>query len=49
MYCGSRCQKNPYSVTAGLTYTSVPLVTLGADFRQGKQESRNLRGWHTVL
>ncbi|NRN30127.1 Ig-like domain-containing protein [Photorhabdus heterorhabditis] len=30
-------QKNPYSVTAGLTYTPVPLVTLGADFRQGKQ------------
>ncbi|WP_338803394.1 inverse autotransporter beta domain-containing protein [Xenorhabdus griffiniae] len=29
-------QKNPYSVTAGLTYTPVPLVTLGADFRQGK-------------
>ncbi|PHM23932.1 Ig-like domain-containing protein [Xenorhabdus budapestensis] len=30
-------QKNPYSVTAGLVYTPVPLVTLGADFRQGKQ------------
>nr|WP_256548274.1 inverse autotransporter beta domain-containing protein [Xenorhabdus bovienii] len=30
-------QKNPYSITAGLTYTPVPLVTLGADFRQGKQ------------
>ncbi|MDC9615798.1 inverse autotransporter beta domain-containing protein [Xenorhabdus khoisanae] len=30
-------QKNPYSVAAGLTYTPVPLVTLGADFRQGKQ------------
>ncbi|KLU14456.1 Ig-like domain-containing protein [Xenorhabdus griffiniae] len=30
-------QKNPYSVTAGLTYTPVPLVTLGADLRQGKQ------------
>ncbi|MGJ0624659.1 Ig-like domain-containing protein [Xenorhabdus bovienii] len=30
-------QKNPYSVTAGLTYTPVPLVTLSADFRQGKQ------------
>ncbi|PHM23573.1 Ig-like domain-containing protein [Xenorhabdus budapestensis] len=30
-------QKNPYSVTAGLTYMPVPLVTLGADFRQGKQ------------
>nr|WP_228005872.1 inverse autotransporter beta domain-containing protein [Xenorhabdus sp. BG5] len=29
-------QKNPYSVTAGLTYMPVPLVTLGADFRQGK-------------
>ncbi|MBE8597640.1 Ig-like domain-containing protein [Xenorhabdus sp. BG5] len=29
-------QKNPYSVTAGLTYTPVPLVTLGTDFRQGK-------------
>ncbi|WFQ79965.1 inverse autotransporter beta domain-containing protein [Xenorhabdus sp. SF857] len=33
----SERQKNPYSVTAGLTYTPVPLVTLGADFRQGKQ------------
>ncbi|WFQ79632.1 inverse autotransporter beta domain-containing protein [Xenorhabdus sp. SF857] len=32
----SERQKNPYSVTAGLTYTPVPLVTLGADFRQGK-------------
>nr|WP_306309294.1 Ig-like domain-containing protein [Xenorhabdus anantnagensis] len=33
----SERQKNPYSITAGLTYTPVPLVTLGADFRQGKQ------------
>ncbi|MEX0447976.1 Ig-like domain-containing protein, partial [Xenorhabdus sp. SGI246] len=33
----SERQKNPYSVTAGLTYTPVPFVTLGADFRQGKQ------------
>ncbi|MDC9589546.1 Ig-like domain-containing protein [Xenorhabdus sp. XENO-10] len=33
----SERQKNPYSVTAGLTYTPVPLVSLGADFRQGKQ------------
>nr|WP_222943040.1 inverse autotransporter beta domain-containing protein [Xenorhabdus sp. PB62.4] len=36
-------QKNPYSVTAGLTYTPVPLVTLGADFRQGKQGSSENR------
>ncbi|WP_047685100.1 Ig-like domain-containing protein [Xenorhabdus sp. NBAII XenSa04] len=33
----SERQKNPYSVTARLTYTPVPFVTLGADFRQGKQ------------
>nr|WP_222941831.1 inverse autotransporter beta domain-containing protein [Xenorhabdus indica] len=37
LFGGSERQKNPYSVTAGLTYTPVPLVTLGADFRQGKQ------------
>ncbi|MDC9595030.1 Ig-like domain-containing protein [Xenorhabdus sp. IM139775] len=39
----SERQKNPYSVTAGLTYTPVPLVTLGADFRQGKQGVRENR------
>ncbi|CDM88630.1 Ig-like domain-containing protein [Xenorhabdus bovienii] len=39
----SERQKNPYSVTAGLTYTPVPLVTLGADFRQGKQGLRDNR------
>ncbi|CDG22245.1 putative invasin [Xenorhabdus poinarii G6] len=39
----SERQKNPYSVTAGLTYTPVPLVTLGADFRQGKQSVRENR------
>ncbi|BET96020.1 hypothetical protein TCT1_09410 [Xenorhabdus sp. TCT-1] len=37
LFGGSERQKNPYSVIAGLTYTPVPLVTLGADFRQGKQ------------
>ncbi|MBD2798086.1 inverse autotransporter beta domain-containing protein [Xenorhabdus sp. 18] len=39
----SEHQKNPYSVTAGLTYTPVPLMTLGADFRQGKQGVRENR------
>lgn len=29
-------QKNPYAVTLGLNYTPVNLVTLGADYRQGK-------------
>ncbi|WP_416776367.1 Ig-like domain-containing protein [Xenorhabdus budapestensis] len=33
----SERQKNPYSVTARLTYTPVSFVTLSADFRQGKQ------------
>ncbi|CAM4012388.1 Ig-like domain-containing protein [Xenorhabdus thuongxuanensis] len=37
LFGGSERQKNPYSIIAGLTYTPVPLVTLGADFRQGKQ------------
>ncbi|WP_340621560.1 Ig-like domain-containing protein [Xenorhabdus siamensis] len=37
LFGGSERQKNPYSVTARLTYTPVPFVTLGADFRQGKQ------------
>ncbi|PHM45551.1 Ig-like domain-containing protein [Xenorhabdus miraniensis] len=37
LFGGSERQKNPYSVTAGLTSTPVPLVTLGADFRRGKQ------------
>ncbi len=39
----SERQKNPYSVTAGLIYTPVPLMTLGADFRQGKQGVRETR------
>ncbi|MBD2816423.1 inverse autotransporter beta domain-containing protein, partial [Xenorhabdus sp. Flor] len=39
----SERQKDPYSVTAGLTYTPVPLVTLGADFRRGKQGIRENR------
>jgi adhesin/invasin len=33
-------QKNPYAVTAGLSYTPIPLVQLGVDHRAGKG-SRN--------
>ncbi|WP_162366394.1 Ig-like domain-containing protein [Acerihabitans arboris] len=29
-------QKDPYAVTMGINYTPVNLVTIGADFRQGK-------------
>ncbi|WP_340615314.1 inverse autotransporter beta domain-containing protein [Xenorhabdus thailandensis] len=44
LFGGSERQKNPYSVTAGLTYTPVPLSpTLGADFRQGKQATSENR------
>ncbi|MBD2807041.1 inverse autotransporter beta domain-containing protein, partial [Xenorhabdus sp. ZM] len=38
LFGDSKRQRNPYSLTAGLTYTPVPLVTLGADVRQGKQD-----------
>lgn len=31
-------QRNPYAVTAGVEYTPVPLVTLGADQKQGSGE-----------
>lgn len=31
-------QRNPYTVTAGVEYTPVPLVTLGADQKQGSGE-----------
>jgi adhesin/invasin len=31
-------QHNPYAVTAGVEYTPVPLVTLGADHKQGHDE-----------
>lgn len=33
-------QKNPYAVTAGINYTPIPLITLGAEYRAGKG-SRN--------
>ncbi|STB73279.1 intimin [Citrobacter koseri] len=28
-------QKNPHAITAGINYTPVPLITLGAEQRQG--------------
>ncbi|QXT43084.2 ZirU family protein [Serratia fonticola] len=33
-------QKNPYAITAGITYTPLPLITIGAEHRAGKG-SRN--------
>ncbi|WP_024911460.1 inverse autotransporter beta-barrel domain-containing protein [Chania multitudinisentens] len=37
-------QKNPYAVTAGVSYTPIPLVTIGLDYRAGKggQNDTNL-------
>ncbi len=29
-------QKDPYALTVGLSYTPIPLVTLGADYRSGR-------------
>ncbi|MBD2799924.1 inverse autotransporter beta domain-containing protein [Xenorhabdus sp. M] len=43
LFGDSKRQRNPYSLTAGLTYTPVPLITLGADVRQGKQDQRDSR------
>ncbi|CBJ80635.1 putative invasin [Xenorhabdus bovienii str. Jollieti] len=43
LFGDNKRQHNPYSLTAGLTYTPVPLVTLGADVRQGKQDHRDNR------
>ncbi|MDX7998939.1 hypothetical protein FE394_06955 [Xenorhabdus sp. Reich] len=30
-------QKNPHAFTAGITYTPVPIITIGAEQRQGKE------------
>ncbi|MDE9589660.1 inverse autotransporter beta domain-containing protein, partial [Xenorhabdus bovienii] len=43
LFDNSKRQHNPYSLTAGLTYTPVPLVTLGTDVRQGKHDHRDNR------
>ncbi|HDT0662163.1 TPA: inverse autotransporter beta domain-containing protein, partial [Enterobacter cloacae subsp. dissolvens] len=36
-------QKNPRAITAGLNYTPVPLVTLGAEQRRGKSGKKDAR------
>ena len=36
LFGSGRRQKNPYAVTAGLSYTPIPILTLGADYRAGK-------------
>ncbi|HHL2713040.1 TPA: YrIlm family inverse autotransporter adhesin [Yersinia enterocolitica] len=36
-------QKNPHAVTAGLSYTPVPLVTVGAEHRAGKGSQHDSR------
>ncbi|MDE1492597.1 Ig-like domain-containing protein [Xenorhabdus bovienii] len=43
LFGDSKRQHNPYSLTAGLTYTPVSLITLGADVRQGKHDHRDNR------
>lgn len=34
-------QKKPYAFTAGINYTPIPLITLGADYRAGKGGSND--------
>ncbi|MFC0225469.1 ZirU family protein [Serratia aquatilis] len=34
-------QKNPYAVTAGINYTPIPLITIGAEYRAGKGGSND--------
>lgn len=36
-------QKNPHAITAGINYTPVPLVTLGAEQRQGQSGESDTR------
>ncbi|MTC56852.1 MULTISPECIES: Ig-like domain-containing protein [Providencia] len=36
-------QQNPYSITAGLNYTPIPLVTFNAEHRQGKASKQDSR------
>ncbi|VEN50813.1 unnamed protein product [Callosobruchus maculatus] len=36
-------QKNPHAITAGINYTPVPLVTLGAEQRQGQSGKSDTR------
>ncbi|HDL6960689.1 TPA: inverse autotransporter beta domain-containing protein, partial [Yersinia enterocolitica] len=36
-------QKDPYAVTAGLNYTPIPLVTVGAEHRAGKGSQHDSR------
>ncbi|WP_170975374.1 inverse autotransporter beta domain-containing protein [Martelella alba] len=36
LFSGRQRQKNPYALTAGVSYTPIPLVTLGGDQRFGK-------------
>lgn len=38
-----KLQRNPYAVTAGVSYTPVPLVSLSADQRQGKGSANDTR------
>ncbi|KGT85990.1 molybdenum cofactor biosynthesis protein, partial [Erwinia typographi] len=44
-------QRNPHAVTAGLTYTPVPLVTLGVDQKQGagQHDTQALLGLHWTM
>ncbi|QST30826.1 inverse autotransporter beta domain-containing protein (plasmid) [Escherichia albertii] len=36
-------QKNPHAITAGINYTPVPLITLGAEQRQGQSGKNDTR------
>lgn len=36
-------QRNPYAITAGINYTPVPLITLGAEQRQGQSGKNDSR------
>jgi adhesin/invasin len=50
-YCGNEValfgvdnrQKNPHAITAGVNYTPVPLITLGAEQRQGQSGKNDTR------